>query len=257
MTKTRHPLLDPKALMRGLVLIGTLVAIEALFDWIDLKSMLGSQWVDAEVRGHGLAGKMLFIVAGAAFSGLGLPRQVVSFLGGYAFGFVQGCVLALVATLAGAITVFYYARFMGRDLLARRFPDRVRKVDAFLSGNPMTMALVLRLSPFSSNLVANLAAGVTGVRMVPFFAGSAIGYLPQTIIFSLLGGGISLNPVVNTAMSAALFVISTVLGIWLLRRYRSARGLPEDEDDIGGQPDDTAGDDTAPPPASGRDGAAA
>lgn len=230
MAAKRHPLLDPKVLLRGLVLIVTLAAVGALLELVGLKSMLESGWVDSEVRGKGLWGEALFILVGASFTALGMPRQVVSFLGGYAFGFLLGTLLSLLATLMGALGVFYYARFMGRDFLARRFPGRVKKIDDFLSGNPMTMALVLRLSPFSSNLVANLAAGVSGVRALPFFAGSAIGYLPQTIVFALLGGGLELDPVTNTILSAMLFVVSTVLGLWLWRRYRKARGLPEDEE---------------------------
>lgn len=230
MAARRHPLLDPKVLLRGLVLIATLAAVGALLELVGLKSMLESGWVDSEVRGKGLWGEALFILVGASFTALGMPRQVVSFLGGYAFGFWLGTLLSLLATLLGAMGVFYYARFMGRDFLARRFPGRLKKIDDFLSGNPMTMTLVLRLSPFSSNLVANLAAGVSGVRALPFFAGSAIGYLPQTIVFALLGGGMELDPVTNTILSAALFVVSTVLGLWLWRRYRKARGLPEDEE---------------------------
>lgn len=230
MAARRHPLLDPKVLLRGLVLIATLAAVGALLELVGLKSMLESNWVDSEVRGKGLWGEALFILVGASFTALGMPRQVVSFLGGYAFGFWLGTLLSLLATLLGAMGVFYYARFMGRDFLARRFPGRVKKIDDFLSGNPMTMTLVLRLSPFSSNLVANLAAGVSGVRALPFFAGSAIGYLPQTIVFALLGGGMELDPVTNTILSAVLFVVSTVLGLWLWRRYRKARGLPEDEE---------------------------
>lgn len=93
------------------------------------------------------------------------------------------------------------------------------------------MALILRLSPLSYGLAANIGAGVSGVRALPFFAGSAIGYLPQTIVFTLLGGGMQLDPVTNTILSALLFVVSTVLGLWLWRRYRAARGLPEDEGD--------------------------
>lgn len=225
----RHPLLEPRLLLRGLVLIATLAAIGFLFEGLGLKSMLETGWVDHEVRGKGLWGEGLFLLVGAAFVALGLPRQVVCFLGGYAFGFTLGTGLSLAATLIGSVVTFYYARFMGRDVLARRFPGKVKRIDDFLAGNPMTMALVLRLSPFSANLVANLAAGVSGVRAVPFFIGSVLGYLPQTLVFALLGGGIQLDPVLNTALSVALFVVSSVLGVWLWRRYRAARGLPEYE----------------------------
>jgi uncharacterized membrane protein YdjX (TVP38/TMEM64 family) len=94
------------------------------------------------------------------------------------------------------------------------------------------MALVLRLAPFTNNLASNLAAGVSGVRPVPFFAGSSLGYLPQTVVFALLGSGFALDPGLRMGLSVALFVVSSVLGIWLWRRYRSGRGLPEELSDV-------------------------
>ena len=229
MTAKRHPLLDPRVLVRGLVLIATLALIGFLLEGIGIRSLLDSAWVDSEVRGKGLWGEGLFLLVGAAIIAIGLPRQMVCFLGGYAFGFSLGTALALVATLMGSMSAFYYARFMGRDFLARRFPGKIKRLDDFLAGNPLTMALILRLSPLSYGLAANVGAGVSGVRALPFFAGSAIGYLPQTIVFALLGGGMQLDPVTNTILSALLFVISSVLGLWLWRRYRAARGLPADE----------------------------
>jgi uncharacterized membrane protein YdjX (TVP38/TMEM64 family) len=230
-TARRHPLLDPRILLRGLVLIATLVAVGVLLELVGIKSMFDSHWVDAEIRGKGLWGEALFLLVGAGFTALGLPRQMVAFLGGYAFGLGIGTGLALVATLVGAYVTFQYARFMGRDVLARRFPGKIKKIDDFLSGSPMSMALALRLSPFSSNMVSNVAAGVSGVKPLPFFVGSALGYLPQTVVFALLGGGMSLDPVLNTALSVVLFVASTGLGLWMWRRYRKSRGLPEDEED--------------------------
>jgi len=230
----RHPLLDPRILLRGLVLIATLVAVGWLLEVIGLKSMLDTGWIDHEVRGKGLWGEALFVLVGAAFTVV-LPRQVVSFLGGYAFGFVIGTGLALLATLVSAVTSFYYARFMGRDFLARRYPGRIGKIDAFLSTNTLVTTLVLRLSPFSSNLIANLAAGVSGVRPAPFFAGSAIGYLPQTLIFALLGSGFDVDPTLRTGLSVALFVVSSVLGLVLWRRYRAKRGMPDEESGAEGE----------------------
>jgi uncharacterized membrane protein YdjX (TVP38/TMEM64 family) len=224
----RHPLLDPQVLLRGMVLIATLVGIGLLLQLLGLKSMLQTGWVDQAVRGHGLMGAATLVVVGSAFTALGLPRQVPAFLAGYAFGFVDGTVIGLLATLGGGVATFQYARFMGRDFLVRRFPHRIKRIDDFLSGNTVAMALVLRLSPFSSNLAANLAAGVSGVRPLPFFAGSAAGYLPQTLVFALLGSGFALDPALRMSLSVALFVVSSVLGIWLWRRFRGARGLPED-----------------------------
>ncbi|MGE4280579.1 MAG: TVP38/TMEM64 family protein [Magnetospirillum sp.] len=231
MAAKRHPLLDPKVLFRGLVMILTLAGVGYLLEGVGLRSMFDSTWIDHEIRGQGLLGEALFLLVGAGVVALGLPRQAVCFLGGYAFGFVFGTVLALLATLLGSVTVFYYARFMGRQFLLRRFPGQTKRLDEMLAGNPMVAALILRLFPLSNGLAVNIGAGVSGVRAIPFFAGSLLGYLPQTLVFTLLGGGMELAPVTNTILSAGLFVVSSVLGFWLWRRYRVRHGMSVDENE--------------------------
>lgn len=227
--RPRHPLLDPRVILRGLVLIATLVAVGWLFEEVGLKSMLNTGWVDQAVRGRqGLYGEALYLLVGAVAVALGLPRQAVSFGAAYAFGPWMGLALALLATMLGSLTTFYYARFIGREALTRRFPDKIARIDAFLAGNEFTMAIILRLSPLSHNGTANVAAGVSGVRGVPFFAGSLIGYVPQTVVFALAGAGFELDKAMTWTLSALLFIASTILGIWLWRRTRAAKGLPED-----------------------------
>jgi len=231
-SQSRHPLLDTKVLARGLVLIVTLVAVGALLQGLGLKSMLETGWIDSQVRGKGAAGLAVFVLVSAVFCAIGLPRQVPCFLAGYAFGLVEGTLLGLIANLIGAVATFYYARFMGRGYLVRKFPHRIKKIDDFLAGNTLTMTLVLRLAPFGNNLATNLAGGVSGVRPMPFFAGSGFGYLPQTVIFALLGSGFSLDPGLRMGLSVALFVVTTILGIWLWRRARAGQSeeLPDVEE---------------------------
>src|SRR3546814_4939667 len=90
------------------------------------------------------------------------------------------------------------------------------------------MSLLLRLLPVGSNALTNLAAGVSGVRAIPLFVGSLIGYVPQTVIFTLLGSGIHLDPQIRIAASVVLFVVSGALGIYLFRRYRKSRAMDQD-----------------------------
>jgi len=214
-----------RVLLRGLVLIVTLVAVGFLIEGMGFRDALDTGWIDAQIRGKGLSGDALFVMVGALFIGIGLPRQAVCFLGGYAFGFVEGVLWSSLASVLGCIGAFYYARFLGRSLVVTRFPDRIARLDAFLEGNTFSMSLLLRLLPVGSNLLANLAAGVSGVRAVPFFLGSALGYLPQTLVFVLLGSGIQVDPVFRIGSSVILFIASGVLGVWLYRRYRHGRRL--------------------------------
>ena len=182
----------------------------------------GMAWVDHWIRGQGMQGEAVFLVVGAAAAAAGLPRQGVAFLGGYAFGTPAGIALALVAQLLGCAASFFWARLLGRDWAARRlqgrFGRRLRPLHDRLVARPFGATLALRLLPVGNNLALNLLAGLSGVRALPYLAGSAIGYLPQTLVFVLLGNGVAVDRSAQLLLGAALFAVSVALGAWLLRR---------------------------------------
>lgn len=212
-----------KSVLKGLVMIAGLVALGYAARALGLVDLLDPAWLDEEVRGRGFYGEVVFVMVGAALTAVGLPRQLVAFGGGYVFGLWEGIAFALLAQMIGCAGAFWYARLFGRDFVRHRFGARIARVDAFLRGNPFTMTLLIRFLPVGSNVVTNLAAGVTSVGARPFLAGSLLGYLPQTLIFALLGTGIHVDPAMRITLSVALFVGSAVIGVWLYRRVRARR----------------------------------
>jgi uncharacterized membrane protein YdjX (TVP38/TMEM64 family) len=222
-----------RVLLKGLVMLASLALLGFFASHFQFNEMLSQHWIDNEVRGKGWTGDLLYLAVGALATALSFPRQVVAFLGGYAFGFISGTALATLATLLGSMLGFFYARWLGRGFVQRRFPHRLRKLDAFLHRHPFSMTLVIRLLPVGHNASTNLLAGVSSVRALPFFAGSALGYLPQNLVFALAGSGVNLNPAVRLTLATILFVVSSLLGVWLYRRHRQALAGVNDEN---GQP---------------------
>ena len=212
-----------KTILRGISLIILLATLGFAVQGGGLGGVFNQDWVDANVRGAGINGNFIFLLGAGLFIAVGLPRQIVSFLGGYAFGLLSGTGLALAATGLGCILSFTFARFMGREFVATRFLGRLEKADAFLKHNTFAMALLIRLLPLGSNLVTNLVAGVSSAGASGFLAGSVLGYIPQTVIFALLGSGINLDPALRITSSVVLFVLSAAIGGYLYRRYRQGQ----------------------------------
>lgn len=209
--------------LRGIFLILSLIGIGLLLKSAGLEHLFERQWIDANVRGHGLRGYGLFLVAGGLMTAIGLPRQMVAFFGGYAFGVMLGLLLGTVAALGGCIMTFYYARLFGRSLVRRAFPEKLHRFDDFIRGHPFSMTLLVRLLPVGSNLVTNMIAGVSRIPKLAFFSGSFVGYLPQTLVFALAGSGLTVGSQWQIGMSIVLMIISAVLGIRLYRRTRHGR----------------------------------
>jgi uncharacterized membrane protein YdjX (TVP38/TMEM64 family) len=225
-----------KSLAKGLVMLLGLGLAVYLARAAGLGSMLeDTKWFNDHVLGSGPLSVVIFLAVGTAFTAVGLPRQLIGFLGGFAFGMFSGTLLATVASGLGCGVAAVYARMGGRDLVERKFGHRLERVNRFLKHEPFNTALAIRLFPLGSNLITNLAAGVSSIPLMPFLLGSTIGYIPQNFIFALFGAGMNRESTMGVAlsvgMSVVLFGVSGWLGIQVYRRYRKESGaLAEPED---------------------------
>jgi len=208
-----------RILIKSCVLFISLVCLGLAFKWLDLTYIFNKSWIDGVVREQGLSGALTFIMMGSAATAVGFPRQAVSFMSGYAFGFYDGTILALAATSIGCIISFSYARFLGRELVCRFFTKKIKRIDNFLSKSPFLMTVLIRFLPLGNNLITCLGAGVSSVRALAFITGSAFGYIPQTCIFALVGSGVQLDAFPRIALSAALFLIAAFIGVHLYQKF--------------------------------------
>lgn len=229
--------MTPRIVLRSILLFALLIGIGAAIKLTPLGSILDEGWIDTYVRGEGVRGEIIFLGAGALFTAVGLPRQAVAFMAGYAFDVAFGTAISVAAAALGCTTTFLVARFLARDLVVHRFPDKLKRMDAFLSENTFTTTLLIRFLPIGSNVLTNLLAGVSRANAAPFISGSAIGYIPQMLIFALVGSGFAVEPGARLVVSIVLFAASGALGVWLYRRYRDSHRLLNagviDADDVG------------------------
>ena len=214
-----------RVILKGLALMLSLALLGYLFKTSDLGNSVNEAWIDARVRGHGVNGALLFLLMGGLFTAIGLPRQIIAFLGGYAFSVGLGTLLGALAALLGCMLSFAYARFFGKGLLHERLGERAGRFDRFIHDHPFSMTVLIRLLPVGSNLLTNLAAGISSIRSVHFFSGTLLGYLPQTLVFALVGSGVHIAPTLTLALAIGLFLISGALGVWLYRHFRHGQSL--------------------------------
>jgi uncharacterized membrane protein YdjX (TVP38/TMEM64 family) len=223
--------MKPRVLVSGLALLATLVAIGWVIESRVFGDVLSAAWIDTDVRGKGIVGEVLFLCVAGLATAVALPRHVVSFLGGYAFGVLPGALLALIGTVLGCVVTFFYARVIGRPLVSARLGARVQRIEDFLAAHPFWMTVLIRLLPVGNNFATNLAAGVSRVPAIPFFLGSLLGYVPQTLVFALAGSGVDVGAAWRIGIAVALFLVSGVIGAWLYRKYRHGKTLGAEVDE--------------------------
>ncbi|MDE8350285.1 MAG: VTT domain-containing protein [Acidocella sp.] len=178
-----------------------------------------STLVDLVSQG-GLRGPVLYLAVATLLTAIGLPRQIPAFVAGYAFGTWSGTAIALLSQMLACGLDFMWARALGREFVTRKFGTMLRRIDKTLAAQPFIATLTFRLMPVGSNILLNFAAGLSSVRAFPFLAASLVGFIPQTVIFALIGRGSAPSHANILAMGLATFALSAVLGAFLLRKHR-------------------------------------
>lgn len=216
-----------RVILKGLALMLSLALLGYLFKSSDLGNSINAAWIDARVRGHGINGALLFLLMGGVFTAIGLPRQIIAFLGGYAFSIALGTLLGALAAVLGCMLSFGYARLFGKGFLRAKLGERAGRFDHFIHEHPFSMTVLVRLLPVGSNLLTNLAAGISSIRPAAFFGGTLLGYLPQTLVFALVGSGVHIAPTLKLTLAIGLFLVSGALGAYLYRRFRHGQSLDD------------------------------
>lgn len=162
-----------------------------------------------------------FLLLAVPYSALGLPRQALCMAAGLAFGVWGGVGLSSVAYVLGALCAYGWARLLApvkaRTGLRKKLDQRYKTVVRVLHRQPFAAVLMLRLMPVGSAVLVSLASGLFEVPVLPFAVATGFGGLPQTVVFALIGGGTQLGHWAQLALAGALFVLSGILGVVLLR----------------------------------------
>ena len=174
-----HPTVEQKSagglkpVLKGLAMLAVFGGLVFLARALGLEQHLADrQWILSQVEGQGALGVLFFLGLTALVTGMGVPRQLTAFLGGFVFGWFWGALLSTLGTAIGCAADFALARTLGRDFVLHRFGRRVAQLDAFLHTDPWRTSLAIRLFPVGHNLTTNVAAGVTSIPALPFILAS-------------------------------------------------------------------------------------
>lgn len=198
-----------------LVLLALIIGLGVAFPPADY--VPAAQW-GAALESAGFKGIVVFVITGLLVTSVGLPRQLVAFIAGLAYGTLPGLVLSLVAALAGCCLTAVVSRRFLASMVTERFPRAIATLDRLIERDLFLKILVLRLQPLGTNLLTNLCIGFTSASLPRFLAASAVGYVPQMLVFNLLGAGVRVDSQNQLLVSAVLLVVSIAIGAVLYKR---------------------------------------
>ncbi|WP_342807310.1 VTT domain-containing protein [Alteromonas sp. M12] len=182
-------------------------------------------WIDAHTRDNGWQGIINFILVSGLLASLGAPRQFIAFLSGYAFGFAEGVVYSTFAITLSCLLTMLLSRFYAKPVVTHFFPNKVIGLNRFLTNQVFIKTIIVRLLPVGNNLITNITAGVTTIKIWPFVMGSMFGYIPQMAIFALMGKGVVVQSYWKITLSVVFLAISSLLSLYVYKKFKADKYL--------------------------------
>ncbi|MGE3106491.1 MAG: FAD-dependent oxidoreductase [Lysobacterales bacterium] len=219
------------ALLLGLVAIGCLFFALDLDRLLTLDALKERQlWLQQAVDRRPLLAMATFFVGYVLATTLFLPGTVIlTIASGVLFGWLRGTLLVSFASTLGATLAFWASRYLFRDLVERRFGDRLAAVDAGIRAQGAYYLFSLRLIPLIPFFLVNPLMGLTRMRTGVYVLVSQLGMLPVSATFVLAGTQLAAISTPRDILSPGLLGTFALLGVLpmgirqFLKRLSAAR----------------------------------
>lgn len=177
-----------------LLLIAALVAawLGGIGQWLSWSTLARHQLaLAAWVQAHPLFAPSLYALIYIVVVALSLPEAaVVTVAGGLLFGTLLGGMLAVVGSTIGAVMLFLAIRHHLAHAIAARGGRLIDRLRVEIEDSGFSYLLAIRLVPAFPFWLVNLAAGLSGMRLLPFTAATVIGIVPATFVYASIGAGV-------------------------------------------------------------------
>lgn len=175
--------------------------------------------------GYGLPFTILTFVI-AAF--LGAPQWALIAGVVVAFGPSSGAIYAWIATMISASLDFWLGRWMGAERLRRYGGELVNRIVRIVRKNGFVTSFAVRFVPTGPFVLVNMAAGVSRMKFLSFFSGTALGIIPKIAIVALVGQGLISGSEGKLVMTIFIGLALVLIGVMLLARKRLQPQLAPD-----------------------------
>ncbi len=177
-----------------------------------------AEYLGAYLQSAGVLGFVAMLLVASLCIAVGLPRQLFAFVFGFAYGSAAGLFAAVLSALAGCVLTYAVVRYVLSKRFQNRYPDAKAKIAAWVKDDVFLKIVILRFQPLGTNLISNVCAGLIPIKATTFFAGSTIGFIPQSLVFSMLGSGVRLGSATQMWISLLLLLVSIALALVVYKR---------------------------------------
>ncbi|MBF0658147.1 FAD-dependent oxidoreductase [Psychrobacter sp. NG25] len=211
-------------MIKRIFLILLIVLLAVGFFYFDLNQLLTLEGLKGSMAQFNdyKAESPLLIIGGffllyVVVTALSLPgAAILTLASGALFGLFQGLVIASFASSIGATLSFLASRYLLRDTIKQRFPERLAAIDAGVEKEGGFYLFTLRLVPVFPFFLINLLMGVTAIKSWTYYWVSQVGMLAGTFVFVNAGTQLAQIESLSGILSLNLILSFALLGIFPL-----------------------------------------
>ena len=175
------------AVIKALLFVVFIVAAIYVIRFTPVKEFFTKTALSNFLESAGMWAPVLFILVYAVGVCLFVPGTLLTALGAAIFGAYWGFLYVWIGAMVGSSAAFWIGRTLGREFAASMVGDRLKKYDDAVARNGLATVLYLRLVYFPFTPM-NFGMGLTKVRFRDYFAGTGLGILVGTFIFTFFIG---------------------------------------------------------------------
>ncbi len=176
-----------KAIVKALILAAFIVGAIVLVRFTPVKGYLTTEQLGRFLDTAGFWAPLVFILIYTVGVCLFVPGTFLTGLGAAIFGPYLGFIYVWFGAMLGASAAFVIGRTLGREFAASLVGDRLKKYDEAIERNGFATVLYLRLVYFPFTPL-NFGMGLTRVRFWDYVAGTGLGIVVGTFIFTFFIG---------------------------------------------------------------------
>jgi uncharacterized membrane protein YdjX (TVP38/TMEM64 family) len=175
------------AAIKAAFLLAFVITAVVLVRFTPLKDYLRVDRLGLLLETAGFWAPAAYVLIYAAGVCLFIPGTLLTALGAAIFGPYLGFLYVWLGAMIGSSQAFFIGRYLGRDFAASLIGDKLKKYDDGIERNGFATVLYLRLVYFPFTPM-NFGMGLTKVRFKDYFAGTALGIIVGTFIFTFFIG---------------------------------------------------------------------
>ncbi|ABI72796.1 FAD-dependent oxidoreductase [Shewanella frigidimarina] len=211
-------------MFKKIVLLLIAASLVGLFFHFDLHQLLTLEGLKGSMNDFSQLREQspLLVIGGffllyVAVTALSLPgAAILTIASGALFGIVEGLIIASFASSIGATMAFLVSRYLLRDSIKQRFPERLAAIDTGIEKEGGFYLFTLRLVPIFPFFLINMLMGVTAFKSWTFYWVSQVGMFLGTFVYVNAGTQLAQIDSLSNILSVNLILSFALLGLFPL-----------------------------------------